>query len=392
MRLVVFSHKLCWPSPDSPSGYATDGGFPFQMRALSELFSETVLAVPCSGKGSREGEIPLEGQGLRVTPLSLPSGTDLRRKLAMPLWLLRNGPLLLRETLRADAVHAPIPGDVGTLGMLLALALGKPLFVRYCGNWTMQTTTAERCWKWLMERSAGGKRVMLATGGAAEAPSPRNPAIRWIFSTSLTERELEACRSPRRAPEGGRVRLIIVCRQEHGKGTGTVIESLPLLQGELPGVALDVVGDGRALPDLKAQAERLGVADRVEFHGKVDHHQVIRLLQDADLFCFPTRSEGFPKGVLEALACGLPVITTPVSVLPQLVGNGSGLLLDRATPEAVAQAVRECISPGERYEAMSARAVETATQYSLERWRDSIGALLRAAWGDPSVGCVISPP
>jgi glycosyltransferase involved in cell wall biosynthesis len=108
---------------------------------------------------------------------------------------------------------------------------------------------------------------------------------------------------------------------------------------------------------------------------------VIRLLQQADIFCYPTASEGFPKAVLEALACGLPVVTTRVSVLPKLIGTGCGLLLEHTNPEALAQAVLACLSDAVRYRTMSARAVETASQYSLERWRDTIGDLLRAACG-----------
>jgi glycosyltransferase involved in cell wall biosynthesis len=109
---------------------------------------------------------------------------------------------------------------------------------------------------------------------------------------------------------------------------------------------------------------------------------VIELLQQADLFCYPTRaSEGFPKVVLEALACGLPVVTTPVSVLPQLIATGCGLIIEEAKPQAVADAVLQAVSDPVRYRAMSAQAVRTAQSYSLESWRDTIGDLLRKAWG-----------
>jgi len=223
---------------------------------------------------------------------------------------------------------------------------------------------------------------MLATGGGTEPPSRRNPSIRWIFSTTLTERELKTC-SPHRdsfSPKG--VRLIIVCRQDKEKGTGVVIQSLPFILRDFPQASLDVVGDGEALAKFNEIAAALGVTDRITFHGKVDHDGVIRLLQQADLFCYPTAaSEGFPKVVLEALACGLPVVTTRVSVLPQLIASGCGLIIEEATPAAVAEAVHKCVSEPERYYAMSIKAQETAQQYSLEKWRDVIGEQLREAWG-----------
>ena len=64
LNLTVFSHKPCWSSKTSPTGYATDGGFPFQMAALSELFGSTRLVVPCSSEASPEGEAALTGKNL----------------------------------------------------------------------------------------------------------------------------------------------------------------------------------------------------------------------------------------------------------------------------------------------------------------------------------------
>jgi glycosyltransferase involved in cell wall biosynthesis len=240
---------------------------------------------------------------------------------------------------------------------------------------------SEYFWRWFMQRFAAGRNVMLATGGAPQPPSRHNPNVRWIFSTSLPEHELTACSRRRDLPTSESARLIIVCRQERGKGIETVIESLPLVLESFPGATLDVVGDGAELSNFKQLAVAHKVDSQVAFHGKVDHAKVLRLLQQADLFCYPTASEGFPKVVLEALACGLPVVTTRVSVLPELMGTGSGLLLESVTPEALAQAVVHCLSDAERYRGMSARALETASQYSLERWRDTIGDRLRAACG-----------
>ena len=382
MKLTVFSHKLCWPSPDSPSGYATDGGFPFQMRAMSELFDSTTFVVTCSNISRRAGEIPLVGHNITVAPVSNPPGEGLWRKICFPFWVLANGVTLLREIFKTDAVYADIPGDVGTIAMLLALLFRRPLYIRHCGNWFVQRTAAERFWKWFMERFAGGRNVMLATGGADEQPSRRNPAIKWIFATSLTEQELDSCSVQEERPRRGSLRLMIACRQEKEKGTGVVLESLPLIIEDFPEVYLDVAGEGDALKEFKEMTGRLGVSDRVTFHGKVDHATVLRLLRQADLFCYPTSaSEGFPKVVLEALACGLPVVTTRVSVLPLLIGSGCGLLIEETTPDAIAQAVRTCLTDAKAYRAMSERAKLTARQYSLECWRDTIGGLLRRAWG-----------
>jgi hypothetical protein len=248
VKLLVVSHKPCWRSAASPSGFATDGGFPFQMRALSELFDRTTLLVPCAPSGPADGELPLTGTQLSVVPLTMPAGTGWLRKMAIAPWLLRNLPALWRAVGAADAVHAPIPGDVGTFGMLLAIARGKPLFVRHCGNWLEPRTAAEHAWKWAMQRLAGGRNVMLATGGTADPPSTINPAVRWIFSTTLNAEELAASAVERQGPAAGR--LLIACRQDREKGADLVLESLALVRRH------DDPGIDRARPGARRRAAR----------------------------------------------------------------------------------------------------------------------------------------
>ena len=382
MKLVVISHKVAWPASPSLSGYATDGGFPMQMRALSQLFDETCLCLPVRPVASRGGDVPLEGPSLSVMPMREPWGAGFARKLLLLPWLLVHLPLLLRQIAAADVVHTPIPGDVGTLGWLLALMLRKRVFVRHCGNWLNPQTPAERLWRWLMETTAGPEKVMLATGGADAPPSPKNEHVRWIFSSSVTAAEIAALGRPKELQPKCRRRLAIVCRQDVEKGTGVVLEALARLNSRLPHLSLDVVGEGPALAGFRAQAEALGIASIVRFHGRLNHEGVLEVLQGADLFCYPTRaSEGFPKVVLEALACGVPVIATPVSVLPSLLRSGGGILLKTPDPTELSEAVARLLDQPDLYALRSRQAVDIARGFSLEAWRDRIADEMTESWG-----------
>jgi glycosyltransferase involved in cell wall biosynthesis len=173
----------------------------------------------------------------------------------------------------------------------------------------------------------------------------------------------------------------MVARQDRAKGGGVVIHSVPLLVKAFPQVQLDLIGDGPALAEYRNFAKNLGIIERIRFHGKLNHEQVIGRLQEADVFCYPTMaSEGFPKVVLEALATGLPVVTTPVSVLPYLLKNGCGIVIEKADPELLAAAVLEVFATPGRYEQMSKLAIETASKYSLEGWAAAIRDICLRAW------------
>src|SRR2546429_3930515 len=120
MKLVVFSHKLVWNNPESPAGYATDGGFAFHMKAISEIFDSTVVAVPVTGNKLRKGEVLFEGHNLAIYPLNKIKGTGLNRKISYIPWLFKHVFIINKLINNADAVHVPIPSDMGTIGMVLA--------------------------------------------------------------------------------------------------------------------------------------------------------------------------------------------------------------------------------------------------------------------------------
>ncbi len=383
MKLAVVSSKICWADRASPAGYVTDGGFPAQMQALSELFDRThlILAV---GRGRPSGLTALTGHRLEVCPLPAPAGTNWRRKLSMLRWLPRHLPRLWRQIRRADAVHAPVPGDLGTIAILIALAQKKPLLVRHCGTWGEPVSVADRFLLWLLERVAGGRNVVLATGGSKTPPSARSPAVGWIFSTSLPAAEIEAMPAARPWHAGEPLKLVTVGRLTAGKNAAAAVRALVRVRQRHPQATLDVVGHGVESAALEALAGELGLAQAVTFHGNVAHARVLEILSRCHLFVFPTNvKEGFPKALLEAMACGLPAVATAVSVIPRLVGTGCGALLEATDPESVALAILSLTEDDDRLAEMSARARERSRAYSLERWRDEIGKRLRESWDQP---------
>ncbi len=391
MHLVVLSYKPCWEDPTSPSGFATDGGFPFQMAALSELFERTTLVLPQRRTERPPGTTPLDGRSLSVRAFPEPPGSGARRKLALLVRLPTLLPRLWREVGRGDAVHAVVPGDVGSLAIPLALLRRKPLFVRHCGTWGDRGSVADRIlWRVLVRiaggrrsggRRSGGKRVVLSTGGGGR-PEPRNPAIRSVFATTLTAAEV-AARPPREPWRPGRpLRLASVGRLTRGKNTRTTIQALAALRREGTEAVLDVLGDGPELAALRALVAELGLGEAVTFCGNVGHGEVLEKLDQSDVLVFPTRvAEGFPKVVVEAMACGAVVVATPVSAVPALLGDGCGVLLEDTTPEAVTAALRRLAGTPEEMAAMSEAGRRRAASYTLEAWRDAIGVHLREAWG-----------
>jgi glycosyltransferase involved in cell wall biosynthesis len=385
MNLVVFSHKVCWPSAQSPIGYATDGGFVFHMQALAGVFNAVNVLVPVD-QPAPNGEVPFTNTKVSITPFAPVAQKGIYRKLYMPIWFFKHLRLFYGAIKSADAVHAPIPGDIGTIGMLMAHAMRKPLLVRHCGNWLVAKTPAERFWKWYMTKYAGGKRVFFATGGGEAPPAAENPALEGIFSSSLSRQAL-AQNAQREAPgTHPELRLLIACRQDEQKGTGRVIAALTQLPAALP-VSFTVIGDGNSLAPFKQQVADNHQSHRVRFLGKCSHSQVIAHMKEADVFCYPTRaSEGFPKVVLEAMSCGLTVMANPVSVLKTLLPqSNAGIVLANDAPQTIAQCIEHLHQNRDLLRRNAENGSQFVQQFSLEGWANTIRQKVEAAWGQPTL-------
>jgi glycosyltransferase involved in cell wall biosynthesis len=110
---------------------------------------------------------------------------------------------------------------------------------------------------------------------------------------------------------------------------------------------LVVVGAGRDeayLADLQSLAAELGIAPDVVFVGGVPLEQTVDFYRAADVFVYPSLNETFGLPILEAMACGCPVVTSDTSAMPETAG-GAALLADPQEPASIARAITEAVGP-----------------------------------------------
>ena len=136
--------------------------------------------------------------------------------------------------------------------------------------------------------------------------------------------------------------LLSLGRLTAEKGHHLAVEALAQLCHSLRGVKLLVVGEGPHEAALRALARRMGVEHATVFLGGVDRADTVDYYNCADVFLMPTMTiEGLPFAILEAMACGTPVIATPMGGIAELVQPGcTGLLVRPGDPAALAQAIR----------------------------------------------------
>jgi glycosyltransferase involved in cell wall biosynthesis len=382
MKLVFISDKVCWPDKSSPTGYGTVGGFPYQMDTISGLFDQTRIVIMERKLPAPPNLMHLTGHNLSVHPFKEPPGEDWMRKISIMVWLIFNGRKLWLEIRGADVLHINVPGDLGGIAIFLGLLQKKRMFIRHCSTWDQPITPANHALLWLLVRIANKERnLVMATGWSEQSPSNRNPNITWIFSTTLHDEELFGLSETKTWRRGDTLKLITVGRLIESKNIQAIIEAIPSILQMYPDIFLRIVGDGPYKGMLKQLVIENHLDDIVDFTGNLDHAQVLHMLCDSHIFVFPSVIEGFPKAVLEAIACGLPVIATRVSAIPHMVRNGCGFLLQDATASSVAQAVIQLISDPTYMARMGELARKSAKGYTLEAWGGEIQMHLEKAWG-----------
>jgi glycosyltransferase involved in cell wall biosynthesis len=127
-----------------------------------------------------------------------------------------------------------------------------------------------------------------------------------------------------------------------------LLEALSLLRRQGVAAIAEFVGSGDIGPDLAARAAQLGVADRVRFLGGLHSSQVPERLRQADVFCVPSFAEGLPVSIMEAMAVGVPVVTTYIGGIPELaVNEETALVVPAGDAAGLANALARMLRDGE---------------------------------------------
>lgn len=128
------------------------------------------------------------------------------------------------------------------------------------------------------------------------------------------------------------------------KGCGELMDAFVSMAAKRPRATLVYVGDGPMKKQLEAQAKEHGLSDRVRFPGRVAHDKLNTWFSAASVFCLPSYAEGVPNVVLEAMACGTPVVATDVGGIGEILPAFAGALIPAKDAQALALTLEKALS------------------------------------------------
>lgn len=357
----------------TPDGHVWGRGwldYSFWQRYL-EVFDEVgVVArlrdVPRPPAGAR----PTDGPGVHMIPVPYYVG---------PWQYLSHG-LAVRQAVRAalqpvDAVILRVPGMISTrLHTALRATrrayavevVGDPYDVFGPGGVRTKWRPFLRWWttRNLRRQCAGAAAAAYVTEQALQQRYPPGPGAYAVGCSDIDLADEAFAAQPHPTPGGDRpVHLLHVGALAHlYKAPEVLIAAVAATIRSGLDLRLTIVGDGQHRAELEQLAQQLDIRERVRFAGHLPGGQAVRAeLDRADLFVLPSRQEGLPRALVEAMARGLPCIASTVGGIPELLPPED--LVPPGDIEALATKIRAVLTNRERLAQMAARNLKRAHDY-----------------------------
>jgi glycosyltransferase involved in cell wall biosynthesis len=388
MRLLVSTEHHFWrdreglvvPAPPAVVDYN------FWRRYL-EVFSEVVVLARVGPRVLREEATSMRADGPGVTFLPLPD-------YAGPwgyLRSLRSLSLGIREGVSACGAYIlRVPGSVGSATWREIRREGKPFALEVVADpWDLLAPEAATSWarpvaryRWVRDLREMCRESCAISYVTREALQKRYPSGPRTWTTHVSSVELdnaiadqlqieERIHRVRAVISGGgagrnliRIGFVGMFYQLY-KGPDILLRAIAICRQRFPNLDVALVGDGKKLAPMRNLARQLGLADCVQFVGSLPPgEQIYRFLDDVDLFVLPSRQEGLPRAIIEAMARGCPCIGTTVGGVSELIPPED--LVPPNDVNAVAGKIVEVLSDPARMERTVRRNCEAAKQYLPE--------------------------
>jgi teichuronic acid biosynthesis glycosyltransferase TuaC len=337
---------------------------PFNRRQFAELSRlcelEVLATIPWFPGASALGRWSAAGRLASVPREEWIDGVHVRHPrfafvpkighaIAGPLYAASLSATVLPYRGRVDVVLGAWAYPDGFAAVTIAEMLGVPSVVKLHGsdmNVVARMSGPRRRLQWALPRAS---RVVAVSKPLAEraielgvAPERVDLVPNGIDREVFQPRDRGAARRALGLGLGDEKVVLYVGHLTEEKGAFDLLRAWPLMGSRLQQARLVFVGDGAGLEGCRALAAELGVP--AHFAGVQPHDAIPSWLAAADLLCLPSWNEGMPNVVVEALACGRPVVATAVGGIPELVHGHAGTLVPAREPRALGEALVETLA------------------------------------------------
>jgi glycosyltransferase involved in cell wall biosynthesis len=295
--------------------------------------------------------------------------------LSLPIMLVN----LSKTVWRADAIQVRCPGNLGLLGALIAPLFSRYRIAKYAGQWSDYDGEARsyRLQRAILSSKWWGAPVIVY-GEWPNQPAHIKPFFTSVMDLKQVTRAKSACMDKQLHDP---LRVIFVGRLSRSKNVHVLLDALGKLHSKGMNVEARIIGEGPELPALKTLSIALDLPQTaISFLGGMSFEDVLSNYEWADVLVLASETEGWPKAIAEGMAFGLVCIGSHRGLVPQMLADGRGLVVEPGDPAALVCSLENIIRKHVDFPSMSRKAAEWGQRYSLDGLKRALQDLLIHEW------------
>ncbi|NQX84798.1 MAG: glycosyltransferase [Flavobacteriaceae bacterium] len=371
MKFSIITHAA--HKKDAEQFYAYEP-YVREMNLWCKHVTETNIVAPLSTDSITKIETAYVAQDITLTKIpsiNILSIKELIKTCVRVPIILWN---IYKSMIWADHIHIRCPGNIGFLAcMVQTMFPNKPKTVKYAGNWDPNSKTQPRSYniqKWILSNTFLTKNCKVLVYGKW---SKQSKNIKPFFTASYSGAEIDG---PINKDLNQDINLIFVGAFSKGKQPLKSVKVTELLRNKGYNVYLNMYGDGEQFKSVKRYVEKNNLNKFVFLHGNQPKLIVKTAFKKSHFLVFISKSEGWPKVVAEAMFWGCLPISTAVSCVPFMLGNGERGALVADNVIEISEVIESYFCNESNFLQTVKKAAIWSQQYTLEKFETEIKKLI----------------
>ena len=370
MRFLIITHVMHKRQNKQWFGYAP---YVREMNVWLKYVDVVEVVAPCHNGQPTHIDIAYQHSAMTFTKIPSIAFTSFKRTMISLLAIPKISIHIFKACLRAEHIHLRCPGNIGLLGCIVQIFFPHKLkTAKYAGNWDPKAKQplSYRFQKWLLSNTFLTKNITVLVYGHWENQSKN---IKPFFTATFRDSEIEI---PVKREYLGDLKFVFMGSLVEGKRPLWAVKIVEALHRQARKVTLDIYGDGILRNDLEQYIRDNHLERIVTCYGNQRIAVIKESLKTAHFLILPSKSEGWPKAVAEAMFFGSIPIATPVSCVPEMLDYGKRGILVAGELDGAANVVKEHLGDEAGLQRMSVAATKWSQYYTLDVFEKEISKLI----------------
>lgn len=370
MRFLIISHAPHIKTNESLFSYAP---YTREMNLWIKYVDEVEVVAPSIKVDPTVIELEYDHNSIQFSRVPLIEFTSfikgIKSIFKIPIILFT----LFKSCKQADHIHLRCPGNIGLLGCFVQILFPKKSkTAKYAGNWDPKATQPKsyKLQKWLLKNTFLTKNMQVLVYGDWKNQTKN---IKSFFTATFTNLEIE---KPIQRDYAKVLQFVFVGSLVAGKRPLLTIKIIEELIKQEKEVRLNLFGDGVLRTELYDYIANNNLKKYITLHGNQEKEVIKKALKKAHFLILPSKSEGWPKAIAEAMFFGTIPIATKISCVPYMLDYGNrGILIESKLKPAVDNIILE-LNEVKELQLKAEKAIKWSQYYTLDLFENEIFKLI----------------